>query len=223
MSNNFVILIPARGGSQRISNKNIKSFANSSLLEIKLNQAKRVLGDLGDIILNTDSKEYLEKYSDLYDKGVLRPKIYGSSEIPMNDVYEYFADSLKKYENIVYMNPTSPLLKYSSLKLIFKFYCESGFKPITTVTSHQEYLWMNNKPINYSPDYHPRSQDLPEFHTLNFAVSILKIKEMKKKRNIITESPEFFPLDNIEAFDIDEEWQFNLAENLFLSKESKLV
>ena len=96
MSNNFVILIPARGGSQRISNKNIKSFANSSLLEIKLNQAKRVLGDLGDIMLNTDSKEYLEKYSDLYDKGVLRPKIYGSSEIPMNDVYEYFADSLKK-------------------------------------------------------------------------------------------------------------------------------
>ena len=46
---------------------------------------------------------------------------------------------------------------------------------------------------------------------------------LEKRRNIITESPSFFPLDNIEAFDIDEGWQFNLAENLFLSEKSKLV
>lgn len=220
MSNNFVILIPARGGSQRIQNKNDKSFANSSLLEIKLSQAKRILGNVGDIILNTDSEEYLKKYAGLYDKGILRPKNYGSSEIPMNDVYEYFADTLNIYENIVYLNPTSPLLKDNSLKSIFEIYLSSNYKSITTVTAHKEYLWMNNEPINYDPNYHPRSQDLPEFHTLNFAVSILKIKEMKKRRNIITESPNFFPLDNIEAFDIDEEWQFNLAENLFLSKKS---
>ena len=155
MSNNFVILIPARGGSQRISKKNIESFAISSLLEIKLNQARRVLGDSGDIILNNDSKEYLEKYS--------------------------------------------------------------VFKSLTTVTSHKEYLWINNKPINDNPDYHPRSKDLPESHTLNFTDLILKIKEMKKRRNIITESPKFFPLDNIESFDTDEEWQYELAEKLFLS------
>ena len=218
MSKNFVILIPARGGSQRIQNKNDKSFANSSLLEIKLSQAKRILGNVGDIVLNTDSEEYLKKYAGLYDKGILRPKKYGSSEIPMNDVYEYFADTLNIYENIVYLNPTSPLLKDNSLQSIFEIYL--SYKSITTVTAHKEYLWMNNEPINYNADYHPRSQDLPEFHTLNFAVSILKIKEMKKRRNIIMESPSFFPLDNIEAFDIDEEWQFNLAENLFLSKKS---
>ena len=41
---------------------------------------------------------------------------------------------------------------------------------------------------------------------------------MKKRRNIITKNPKFFQLDNIESFDIDEEWQFNLAEKLFISK-----
>ena len=138
----------------------------------------------------------------------------------MNDVYEYFADTLNTYENIVYLNPTSPLLRDSSLKSIFEIYLNSSNKSITTVTVHQEYLWINNKPINYNPNCHPRSQDLPRFYTLNFAVSILKIKEMKERRNIITESPKFFPLDTIEAFDIDEEWQFNLAENLFLSQKS---
>ena len=74
MSKSFVVLIPARCGSQRISDKNIKNFANSSLLEIKLNQAKRVLGQQADIVLNTDSEEYLKKYDSLYDKGILRPK-----------------------------------------------------------------------------------------------------------------------------------------------------
>ena len=135
----------------------------------------------------------------------------------MNDVYEYFANSLLSYEHIIYLNPTSPLLKDSSLNSIFEKYIHSGFKPITTVTMHQEYLWMNDKPINYKPICHPRSQDLPPFYTLNFAASILRVEEMKKRKNIITESPKFFPLGNIEAFDIDEEWQFNLAEQLFLS------
>ena len=67
-------------------------------MEIKLLQAKRVLGNEAKVILNTDSEEYLKKYSSLYDIGILRPKNYGSSEIPMNEVYEYFADSLKNYE-----------------------------------------------------------------------------------------------------------------------------
>ena len=221
MQKQFVVLIPARSGSQRISNKNDKNFANSSLLEIKIKQAKRILGDKAKIILNTDSEEYLKKYNNLYDEGILRPNIFATSSIPMNNVYEYFANSLHSYENIIYLNPTSPLLKDSSLNLIFEKYIQSGFKPITTVTMHQEYLWMNDKPINYDPSNHPRSQDLPPFYTLNFAASILKVAEMKKRKNIITESPQFFTLKNIEAFDIDEEWQFELAEKLFLSINNK--
>ena len=35
-------LIPVRQGSQRVINKNIKPFAGTSLLEIKINQLKRI-------------------------------------------------------------------------------------------------------------------------------------------------------------------------------------
>tara|TARA_Y100001970_G_C14256939_1_gene876248 strand:+ start:4064 stop:4738 length:675 start_codon:yes stop_codon:yes gene_type:complete len=210
----YVILVPARSGSQRIINKNIRQFSGSSLLEIKLKQAKRVFKDI-DLILNTDSKKYLELYDGLYDIGVLRPKEYATSDIPMNDVYEYFANSLNQYQTVIYLNPTSPLIKDMSLIKILEMYENLREEAITTVTKHYEYLWINNKPINYDPSHHPKSQNLPPFYTLNFAASILKINEMKIIRNIVTKTPHMYTLDNIESFDIDDEWQFNIAENLF--------
>ena len=215
MDKKFVVLVPARSGSQRILNKNFRDFADSSLIEIKLKQALRIFKGKAKIIFNTDSKLYLEKYANLYDEGVLRPRKYATSEVPMNDVYEYFAENLKNFESIIYLNPTSPLLKDKSIKELFKIYKETGSKGITTVTEYKEYLWINKSPINYDPKHHPRSQDLPAFQTLNFAASILKIDEMKKNRNIILPKPNFYKLDNIEAFDIDEEWQFELAESLY--------
>ena len=38
----YVAIIPVREGSQRVKNKNIKPFANSSLLEIKIHQMLRI-------------------------------------------------------------------------------------------------------------------------------------------------------------------------------------
>ena len=50
---NLVALVPVRGGSQRVKNKNIRPFADSNLLEIKLNQLKKV-SQLDEIIVNSD-------------------------------------------------------------------------------------------------------------------------------------------------------------------------
>ena len=48
-----------------------------------------------------------------------------------------------------------------------------------------------------------------------FPVLIQKDKEMKKRENMIYENCKSFQLENIEAFGIDEEWEFNLERDFF--------
>lgn len=211
-------LIPARGGSQRIKDKNDRPFAKSSLIEIKIKQAIRVAPDL-DVVFNTDSASYLSKYSSDIVMGVKRPAKYATSDVPMNDVYEYFANTMIDlgYEQVIYLNPTSPLLSDSTLSRLLSMSDDQVRQGITTVTSHQEYLWFRDQPLNYSPDNHPRSQDLEAFQTLNFAASVLTTSKMLEHRNIVIPDSIREPIDPIEAFDIDTQWQFEIAEILFES------
>jgi len=76
-------------------------------------------------------------------------------------------------------------------------------------------MWLGDEAINYDPKNHPRSQDLPDIYALNFAVNILPRKLMIKNKNILGDN--FYPymLDEVEAVDVDTEFEFMLAETLY--------
>ena len=52
-------VIPVRKGSQRVKNKNLKPFADSTLLDIKIETLKKVIG-LDEIVVSSDSQEMLD-------------------------------------------------------------------------------------------------------------------------------------------------------------------
>ena len=56
MIKDLTFVIATRKGSQRVKNKNVKKFGNSSLLEIKLKQIKRTFQN-AKIVLSTDCNQ----------------------------------------------------------------------------------------------------------------------------------------------------------------------
>tara|TARA_B100000315_G_scaffold186239_1_gene175561 strand:+ start:706 stop:909 length:204 start_codon:yes stop_codon:yes gene_type:complete len=60
----------------------------------------------------------------------------------------------------------------------------------------------------------PRSQDLPKYYYLNFAVNILPKNLILKKKNIIGNN--FYPyfLNELESFDIDTMEEFEVASKM---------
>ena len=56
MSKSITAVIPTRAGSERVKQKNTKKFANSNLLEIKINIIKSLLEEklIDDIVLNSN-------------------------------------------------------------------------------------------------------------------------------------------------------------------------
>ena len=59
MKGDIVGLIPVKGSSDRVKQKNLRDFAGSSLLEVKLNQLKEAKG-FADLIVSSEDKTILE-------------------------------------------------------------------------------------------------------------------------------------------------------------------
>ena len=137
----------------------------------------------------------------------------------MKDVYKYLASKVDT-NYICYLHVTSPFLKDDTLKkAINVFFLKKRKENITlaTVTKVKEYLWYKNKAINYNPKNHPRSQTLPEYLAINFAVNIVKKNYMKLRGRIIGKKYIPIILDFPESIDIDDKWQFDLG-NIIINK-----
>ena len=50
---------------------------------------------------------------------------------------------------------------------------------------------------------------------MNFAINILKTKDMFKRKNLVGDKPFFYKLDPIEGYDINTNIEFEFAEYLF--------
>ena len=105
----FTFIIAVRKGSQRVINKNTRKFGDSSLVEMKLKQVRRI-SKKAIILLSSDCQKSLrigKKYNAVIDD---RERKYCSNKIPMPQVYKYLAKKVfTKY--VCYLHVTSPFLK----------------------------------------------------------------------------------------------------------------
>ena len=77
-------VIPVRKGSQRVKNKNLKPFADSTLLDIKIETLKKVIG-LDEIVVSSDSQEMLDIARKHNVTAHRREDYYASSEVNNSD------------------------------------------------------------------------------------------------------------------------------------------
>jgi CMP-N-acetylneuraminic acid synthetase len=212
----LVAVVPIRKGSQRVKNKNFRKFGDKNLLIHKINLLKQ-LNKIDEIVINTDSDEAISIAKKLGVKFFKRKDYFASSECINSDFWQNIAENTDS-EYIMFTNCTSPLVElstYQKIISIFENFSKNSFDSINTVSEIKEFLFKNNKPINFEINETPNSQDLPEIVKLNFAVSNLSTKKMYQKKSLLGDNPFLFKLDEIEGFDINSEFEFSFAEFLF--------
>lgn len=210
--NKLTAVIPVRQGSQRVVNKNFKPFAGKSLLEHKIEIVKQL--PIDNIVINTDSTTAIEiaKQNDVdYFE---REPYYASSDCTNSEYHEYLA-KVTESENILIAQVTAPLIKLETyiegIDLFFNSNCDS----LMSVKEVKEFLWYKDKPVNYSLDYAPNSQDLPEYFAPTFGLVIVKRNMMLRDKNFICGNPYFYKISQTESIDIDTPLDFEFAEFLF--------
>lgn len=216
-------VIPIRSGSQRVKDKNLRKFGNTTLLELKIENLLQVQ-ELDRIVVNTNSEEAINivmnhpAYSSGRGKLTFhrRQEYFASSQCSGSEFFKHLGE-VTDTDVFVYSPCTSPFVRPETFSQ-----CIQAFKTlddcdcIASVSSIKEFLWLDGKPLNYDPLNAPNSQDLPNVVALNFGVTVVSRENLIKNRNIIGKSPKFVVTSDIEAIDIDTPLDFYIAEQLYI-------
>lgn len=207
-------VIPIRLGSERVKNKNLKIFGDTTLLELKIDNLLKVK-NIDEIIVNTDSEEAIEIAK---SKGISfhrREDYYASSQCSNSEFLQHLG-LVTKTEIFAYCPCTTPFIKPETIdKAIGIFLNNSSCDSLATVSNIKEFLWLNSNPINYERDKQPNSQSLPNILALNFGLNLINRDNLIKYNNIVGVKPIFEIVDEIEGLDIDTPLDFFFAEQYY--------
>lgn len=214
MSKKVVAMVPVRAGSVRVKNKNTRAFGDTNLLEIKLATLKALNG-VEKIVVTTDC-EISAEIADRQNVAVhWRSEKYAGSDVTNDIHWAHIAESTPG-EIVLLAQVTSPLLRRASLQsAIDSFVSSEQHDSLNSVSSEKKFLWLGGKPLNYDVSTTPKSQNLPEIVSLNFAISITNRDVMMSRKNVVGKQPKFFELSKFEALDIDDLSDFQIAEALY--------
>lgn len=224
MSN--IAIIPARSGSKGLKDKNIKELNGIPLIAHSIRCAIES-GMFDTIFVSTDSKEYAKIAGDYgADAHFLRSEKNstdkaGSWDV-VKEVLEQFEKEGKFFDNIMLLQPTSPLRTKEDIKKSFSLMEEKNGNAVVSVTEVEHSpLWCNILPEDLSMDQFyndnivnvPRQQ-LPTYYRLNGAIYLLKKVELQKEK-MFREKCYAYVMPNETSLDIDTELDFMIAEMLF--------
>ena len=126
----FIAIIPARGGSKQIKNKNIKKFFGKPLIHWTIEAAINS-NSIDKIYVSTDSESIIKKCKNFKNKIFIskRPKNLSKDNSKMNDVIKNFFRSKnlkkKKFLGLIILQPTSPLRSSEDIKKACKLFLKN--------------------------------------------------------------------------------------------------
>ena len=208
-------LIFMKAHSERLPGKNMKKLGGRPLFHWildSLSEAKYI----NEIIINTDSKEIAESATNNYDVTIhMRPKyLLDIDGDEANQIIEYDL-SKTNGEFFFQSHSTNPLLNADTIDSAIEEYFHNKFDSLVSVTErHKRYFTLDGDPINHNPQNLVKTQHCKSIYEENSCMYIFSRKVFEKNVNRIGENPMLFPISSLEAIDIDESIDFEIAEFL---------
>lgn len=215
-----VAVIPARGGSKRLPNKNILPLAGKPLIHWTI-QAAKDSHYIDEIIVSTDC-EKIQAVAEQAGVSIpsLRPLELASDTATTQSVLLYEIGKMEKSADIlIVLQPTSPLRSGVDINCALEAFINRNATSVVSVTECEHSpLWSNtlgedgnmNGFLNHVTR---RSQDLPTFYRLNGAIYIYDIKEyILNNGSKYDEMAYASIMPPNRSIDIDNQIDFELAE-----------
>ena len=221
--NDVCILVQARLGSTRVPGKMLRPFAGTTLVDILFNKLKssKVIPkeNIYFSVYEDELKEVGKKHGiNIFDRS---EKSAFSEGNPLSEIYEWYDKLPFKY--VVLISACNPLLKIETMDSFVESFLNSDKEGGFAVFEKKTYYWdKNGKSIT---DW----GELPIMNT-KFVDPIYEAAHClyASRMDVIGDGywmdtksppePELFKMGELEAFDIDYEWQFKLGEILFKEK-----
>lgn len=223
-------IITARSGSKGIKNKNIRKLADKPLMAYTIESAVQS-HYIDEVMVSTDSEVYAD-IAEAYGANVpfLRKDKNATDTAKTIDVVIEVLDEYEKmeqyFDNIVLLQPTSPLRTVENLNEAFQlFYEKSADSVVSVCECEHSPLLSNTLPDDLNMfgfiarQNDRRRQDLAKYYRLNGAIYISKVNVLKQLKSFYGERSYAYIMDQKESIDIDTELDFEYVE--FLMEKGK--
>ena len=213
-----IAVIPARGGSKRLPNKNILSLGGMPLLVHSILFAQKNSDIIDDIYVSTDDEAIKNIALQYGTKVIDRPENLSGDFEPTVTALKHVLESLDfVVENVILLQPTNPLREDNLLRDAFGIYQKQNCESLFTVSRNDQKLGKiaNNVFVPFNYEIGQRSQDLEPLYFENGLLYISKAK-LILENIIISESAFPYKVDSIFGkIDIDLQEDFDYAEYLY--------
>ena len=212
-------VVAVRKGSQRVPNKNIKPFGDTTLLDLKLQTLLKV-SNIDEIIVNSDCDEMIEIGKSYGVKTKKREEYFASSEASNSEFHGHIGKTTDT--DYIFLAPVcSPFISSEKHEEAINKFMNSECDSLTSTSLVKGHLWLVGKPINYDLDNVPNSQDLPDIEMINYGITIVDKNTMKIKSRVIGDNPDFIILNEYEGVDINTHFEFQTAEIIYKLQKNK--
>ena len=215
--NKTIAIIPARGGSKRLPNKNSLLLGKYPLLVHSILFAQANSGIIDEIYVSTDDNKIKDIALQFGVKVIDRPIVISGDLEPTITALQHVLQSInEEVENVVLLQPTNPLRPENLLKECFEKFQEMQSDSLFTVSQNHHKLGkiINEKFVPFNYEIGQRSQDLESLYFENGLLYITKAKAILDNK-IITENAFPYIVNHIFAtIDIDTKEDFEYAKYL---------
>ncbi len=215
-------IIPARGGSKRIQDKNIRDFLGKPIISYSI-QAALQSGLFEEVMVSTDDKRIADiaaKFGcevPFYRSAVTSTDFSTTMSVIKEVVSEYKNQLNKEFDFICCIYPTAPLIQVEYLKKGLKLLVNKNFDSVLPVVAFEYPIWRSfeitegDKIKMIWPKYqNSRSQDLKKVY--HDAGQWYWINMNNNKDEIFTQNTGSIVLSEHEVQDIDNLTDWTMAE-----------
>ncbi|MFP8953873.1 cytidylyltransferase domain-containing protein [Natrialbaceae archaeon A-arb3/5] len=231
----IIAIIPARGGSSRIPEKNIRKLAGKPLIAHTIEDALES-EMIDSAIVSTDDEKIATIAKEFGgDVPFLRPEELATDTAPTTPVITHALDWIKDnrgvtYDIIVLLQVTSPFRKSKDIdEMINKLLSTEATSAISTTEYNVPPQWAVSKDSQgyLCPHYDDsplwsespsRSQDFTLEHP-NGAIFSTYVKEFRETETFYTDQTVGYKMPPERSIDIDEPFDFQIAKALLESSE----
>lgn len=215
-------LIPARGGSKGIKDKNIYPLGGKPLIAHSVLAAKKSKY-IDRILVSTDSPRIAEVAREYgADVPFLRPSEYAQDHSKTIDAVLHAIRRLKEngddYDILTLLQPTQPLRTAEDIDGALEIFIKSGEKPVVSISEVKDHPLLirsvatDNSLVHLLPQSSTvRRQDFPVYYRVNGCIYINRIKDVTESTSF-NDNPCPYIMEKEHSVDIDEPADLAVAE-----------
>lgn len=218
----IIAMIPARMGSKRVHQKNIRFLCDKPLLQYAIEGAK-ASGCFKEIWVNSES-DILGKLAVLCGAQFhKRPsKLAADHATNQNFTTEFL--HARNCDYVVMVNPTSPLLKPETIRKFCDYTLKGEYDTVLSVQEERAECFFNGKAVNFHTHKKINSQDLEPIQKVVWAMTAWRRDHFlavsgKGQCSVFSGKLGRFPIPLKEACDIDTQEEWDLAESMLLAEQ----